>query len=248
MDNKKTMDLGAIKNKVAYANGSGEKVRSLANAKNLTAEHDLNEFIPAGNRVMISIKAWPSQSQGGIFVPDSYTIIRGEKYITKVEDVGEDVTLIKKGDIAIISMYSGHHITTKTGHAKLITETDIFAYKKEENMESTLAYHPKTFKPGINYILVEVNIKKEVILESGLITNVGDDSAFSKNDEVTKTGKVLAIGEVDKYGKAYKNVAVGTSVVFDAYVGMPLNATTTEDEGKYLIMFAADVLATLDIK
>jgi hypothetical protein len=29
-------------------------------------------------------------------------------------------------------MYSGHHVTTKTGHAKIISEGDILNYKKQQ--------------------------------------------------------------------------------------------------------------------
>jgi hypothetical protein len=52
-------------------------------------------------------------------------------------------------------MYSGHHVTTKTGHAKIISEGDILNYKSSRN-EKTLSFDPKTFQPGINYILVEM--------------------------------------------------------------------------------------------
>jgi hypothetical protein len=58
-------------------------------------------------------------------------------------------------------MYSGHHVTTKTGHAKIISEGDILNYKSSRN-EKTLSFDPKTFQPGINYILVEMIEKKTV--------------------------------------------------------------------------------------
>jgi hypothetical protein len=57
-------------------------------------------------------------------------------------------------------MYSGHHVTTKQG-TKIISEGDILNYKKSRN-EKTLSFDPKTFQPGINYILVEMIEKKTV--------------------------------------------------------------------------------------
>jgi hypothetical protein len=56
----------------------------------------------------------------------------------------------------------GHHVTTKTGHAKIISEGDILNYKKSSNEKKTLSFDPKTFQPGINYILVEMIEKKTV--------------------------------------------------------------------------------------
>jgi hypothetical protein len=45
-------------------------------------------------------------------MPESYTVIRGQQYVT-------EVMLLEltsgKGDVAVVSMYSGHHVTTKQG-------------------------------------------------------------------------------------------------------------------------------------
>jgi hypothetical protein len=49
-------------------------------------------------------------------MPESYTVIRGQQYVTEVIAVGEDVKLVEK-ETWPVSMYSGHHVTTK-GHAK----------------------------------------------------------------------------------------------------------------------------------
>jgi co-chaperonin GroES (HSP10) len=49
-------------------------------------------------------------------MPESYTI-RGQQYVTEVIAVGR-CEASGKGDVAVVSMYSGHHVTTKTGHAK----------------------------------------------------------------------------------------------------------------------------------
>ena len=237
-----TKDLGAAKAAIDAKYGVN-KTRSLSDVKNLTAENDLYEIIPVGDRIVVSLKAWPSQSSSGIFVPDSYTVIRGEKYIAEVEAVGEDVTIVDAGDMVILSMYSGHHITTKTGHAKIIRETDIFTFKAKEDMEAPLSYRPETFQPGINYIMVELDKKKEVLTAGGILLETGDDGAFSQNDVTTKTATVVAIGPINEYGKQFEAIKVGARIIFDAYVGMALNATTTEDEGRYRVMFAADILA-----
>jgi hypothetical protein len=50
-------------------------------------------------------------------MPESYTVIRGQQYVTEVIAVGEDVKLVEKETWWSV-MYSGHHVTTKTGHAK----------------------------------------------------------------------------------------------------------------------------------
>jgi co-chaperonin GroES (HSP10) len=235
-------DLGATKASIDAKYGVN-KTRSLKDVKNLTAENDLHEIVPVGDRIVVSLKSWPSQSASGIFVPDSYTVIRGEKYVTEVVAVGEEVTIVGVGDIVIISMYSGHHITTKTGHAKIIKETDIFTFKAKKDMETPLSYRPETFQPGYNYIMVELDKKKEVFTDGGILVETGDDGAFSQNDVTTKTATVVAIGPVNEYGKQFEAVKVGARVIFDAYVGMALNATTTEDEGRYRVMFTSDVLA-----
>jgi hypothetical protein len=43
-------------------------------------------------------------------------VIRGQQYVTEVIAVGR-CEASGKGDV-VVSMYSGHHVTTKTGHAK----------------------------------------------------------------------------------------------------------------------------------
>jgi D-arabinose 1-dehydrogenase-like Zn-dependent alcohol dehydrogenase len=52
-------------------------------------------------------------------MPESYTVIRGQQYVTEVIAVGEDVKLVEKGDVAMVSMYSGHHVTTKQQKSSL---------------------------------------------------------------------------------------------------------------------------------
>jgi D-arabinose 1-dehydrogenase-like Zn-dependent alcohol dehydrogenase len=39
-------------------------------------------------------------------MPESYTVIRGQQYVTEVIAVGEDVKLVEKGDVAVVSVYS----------------------------------------------------------------------------------------------------------------------------------------------
>jgi co-chaperonin GroES (HSP10) len=85
-------------------------------------------------------------------------------------------------------MYSGHHVTTKTGHAKIISEGDILNYKSSRN-EKTLSFDPKTFQPGINYILVEM-IEKNSKSDGGIIMQVGEDDAMNTTDVATKRLKL----------------------------------------------------------
>jgi hypothetical protein len=49
---------------------------------------------PVGDRIVVALKAWPAQSI--IFMPESYTVIRGQQYVTEVIAVGEDVKLVEK--------------------------------------------------------------------------------------------------------------------------------------------------------
>jgi hypothetical protein len=64
-------------------------------AKNLTANNNLEDIIPVGDRIVVALKAWPAQSIK-IFMPESYTVIRGQQYVTEVIAVGEDVKLVEK--------------------------------------------------------------------------------------------------------------------------------------------------------
>ena len=247
MSKKKSMDLGQVKSSIA-ASGNQSKVRSLARLKNLTANNDLKDVMPVGDRLVVSLKTWPAQSMNGVFMPESYTVIRGEQYVTEVEAVGEDVTIVDKGDVVIMSMYSGHHITTKTGHAKIISESDILIFKKKADMEKVLSFNPKTFQPGINNILVELIEKKEVKSEGGIILEVGEDDAFNQNDVVTKTAEIIAVGPTNEFGKSYKNVGVGSIIIIDAHVGLEMNTAEVTDKSKFRTMLANDILGFIDKK
>jgi co-chaperonin GroES (HSP10) len=247
MNNMSTsMDLGKVQADIRATHESLGQVRSMEFAKNLTANNNLEDIIPVGDRIVVALKAWPSQSKSGIFMPESYTVVRAEQYVTEVVAIGEDVTLVEKGDVVVVSMYSGHHVTTKTGHAKIITEGDVLNFKKAAEMQKLQSFNPKTFQPGINYILVELIEKKTITKESGIITQVGEDDKFNTTDVVTKTAKVIAIGPVNEYGKKYNQVKVGSVIIFDAYVGIPMNATDVDEAAKYKIMFSNDVLGIIN--
>jgi hypothetical protein len=62
-------------------------------AKNLTANNNLEDIIPVGDRIVVALKAWPAQSMN--LMPESYTVIRGQQYVTEVI-AGEDVKLVEK--------------------------------------------------------------------------------------------------------------------------------------------------------
>jgi hypothetical protein len=69
-------------------------------------------------------------------------------------------------------MYSGHHVTTKTGHARkkssLERNSKEYKKKKKQRNEKTLSFDPKTFQPGNKHILVEM-IEKTVKVMVGII-------------------------------------------------------------------------------
>jgi co-chaperonin GroES (HSP10) len=245
MSENKSMDLQQVQADIMAKDPSQKKVRSLSNAKNLTARNSLESIKPAGSRVLITLKSWPSQSAGGIFVPDSYAVIRGEKYIGEVHEVGEDVKLVAKGDVIIFSMFSGYHVTTTTGHAKLLDESNILLYKTKAEMEATKSFDPITFKPGINHILIEVFKRGEQTTASGLLIEQGEDTAISNNDAVTKSGRIISIGETNDYGKQYNGAGVGAVIVFDSYVGIDVNSNDITDADKYKLMLGQHVLAVI---
>lgn len=248
MEELRSKDIDEVAAGITAKYDTLSQVRSMSNAKNLTANNNLDEIKPVGDKVLIALKSWPTQSVGGLFMPESHTIIRGEQYITQVIDTGEEVTTVSKGDIAVVSMYSGHHITTKSGHAKIISESDILVTKKEQKMQDVLSFNPKTFTPGINYILVKLIEKKTIVRESGIVSQVGEDDAFNKNDVVTKTAEVISLGPINEYGKKFAGIKEGTTVIFDAYVGMELNPAEVTDVDKYRVLYSFDILGFVDKK
>lgn len=246
MEQLKSKDLAQVKADIMAKDPSQKNVRSLSNAKNLTAQNELSAIKPAGKRVLVTLKAWPAQSANGVFVPDSYSVIRGEKYIGEVYEVGEEITLVAKGDAVIFSMFSGFHVTTKSGHAKLLDESSILLYKSAEQMKAdNNSFDPKTFKPGINHILVEVFKRGEKVTEGGILIEQGEDGAFSNNDAVTKSGRIISVGETNEYGKQFANANPGAVIVFDSFVGIDVNTTDVTNVDKYKLMLGQHVLATI---
>lgn len=246
MTQMKSRDLAQVKANIMANDPNQKKGRSLSNAKNLTAQNDLSAIKPAGARILATLKSWPAQSASGIFVPNSYSVIRGEKYIAEVYDVGESVTMVAKGDVIVFSMFSGYHVTTKSGHAKILDESNILLYKSKQQMKTdNSSFDPSTFKPGVNHILVEVFKRGEKVTAGGILVEQGDDSAFSNNDAVTKSGRVISIGKVNDYGKQYDNTEVGSVVVFDSFVGIDVNTNDVTDVDKYKLMLGQHVLATI---
>lgn len=211
-------------------------------AKNLTASVNMADIVPNEGRILVRIKAWPAQSEGGILTPNNYTIIRGEQYITQIEKVADNVSLVKEGDVAIVSMYSGFHVATKTGHAKILNETDVLAYKTGEEMNKNLNFNPETFEPGVNYILIELDNSKEVKTEAGIIASVDSLDTGNKNDSITKQAKVLKVGPTNDYGKQFKAPNVGDKIIIDSFVGIPLNNMDVKSKKEYRIMYLFDVL------
>jgi threonine dehydrogenase-like Zn-dependent dehydrogenase len=61
-------------------------------------------------------------------------VIRGQQYVTEVIAVGEDVKLVEKGDVAVVSMYWTSR-NNKNRARKIISEGDILNYKKAAEMK-----------------------------------------------------------------------------------------------------------------
>jgi hypothetical protein len=61
MDNQKSMDLGAVKEQIRATHEGLGQIRSMEYAKNLTANNNLEDIIPVGDRIVVA-KAWPAQS------------------------------------------------------------------------------------------------------------------------------------------------------------------------------------------
>jgi hypothetical protein len=62
MDNQKSMDLGAVKEQIRATHEGLGQIRSMEYAKNLTANNNLEDIIPVGDRIVVALKAWPAQS------------------------------------------------------------------------------------------------------------------------------------------------------------------------------------------
>jgi len=230
------------------SNGEPMELKSLETASNLTAQINLNEIKPAGDRVLIALKAWPAQSVKGVFMPESHTIIRGEMYVAEVIGKGTNTSLVNEGDIVVISMYSGYHVATKTGHAKIISESDILIYKTKADMKNAQSFDPKTFKPGINHVLIELLENKEVVTEGNIILNEAAVGSMNENEAATKSAKILAFGEINQYGLDYRSEGVGSVIILDSYVGLTLNTVDTADSDKYRVMLTTDILGFIDKK
>jgi co-chaperonin GroES (HSP10) len=88
--------------------------------------------------------------------------------------------------------------------------------------------------------LVEM-MKRNSKSDGGIIMRVGED-----DDEYhwcsNKTAEVVAVGQPNEYGKTYKDIKIGSVIIFDAYVGMAMNANEVTDSEKYRIMFSNDIL------
>ena len=207
---------------------------------NLTTKTELESITPASGRVLIAIKTWPAQNQDGIFVPDSYTVIRNNKYIAEVIAVGENVLTYKVGHVVTISSFAGYHVATKTGHGKIVSDTDILTFKNIENMNDTAGFKPETFNPGINFMLVEFDAKKEQTTDSGIVVNTAREQ--SKNDTISMVGKVLKVGDVNDYGKTLQLPLTDDIVVLDGHVGDRVNDTSVNTDKEYKVVHIGDIL------
>lgn len=215
----------------------------MEDVKKLTTSVGVEKVAPTPGALSVVIKSWPAQSEGGVIMPDSFTVIRGEMYICEVSRVGKGVSIVKPGSILMASMYSGHHIATSNGFLKVISETDILMHKED----STMITRPETFKPGINYLLIKIE-KAPTRTESGLYMPATQslNSSNSKQDVATTVATVIAKGDVNKYGEDFDTAAVGDSVVIDSYAGLDVPTFDVTDEAMYRVIYNNAVIATIE--
>jgi len=214
-------------------------------AANLTSRVKLEQIEPSKGRVLVTIKSWPAQSQGGVFLGTAASIIRGEQYVTIVEAVAPDVTIVKVGDIVITSMYSGNHVAITDGQVKMLHETDILTYKPAQDMKQAKAFDPATFTPGINYILVKLADETEVTTASGIVTNVESVNKQSKTDAASKVAEVIAVGAQNENSKGYTPPVVGSHIILDSFVGLKMNSSDIMDKDEYRVMYIFDILGSV---
>ena len=214
--------------------------------RKLTTAATKEKVAPHGSKVSVVIKSWPAQSQGGLLLPDSYTVIRGEMYICKIVRIGKDVSIVKPEDTVVVSMYSGHHIATTNGFLKVIEETDILTHKEGDGM----TVDPTTFKPGINYLLIRIEKVKELVTESGLYipdtVSAGLSNSNSKQDVATIVATVVAKGDVNEFGKKYDTANVGDSIVIDSYSGLDIPNFDVNADAYYRVLYNNNVVATIE--
>lgn len=216
----------------------------MEDVKKLTANAAIEKVAPHGRKLTVVIKSWPAQSEGGLIMPDSFTVIRGEMYICEVLRVGETVDIVAPGDIVVVSMYSGHHVATSNGFLKVIEETDILTHKATSEMIS----NPETFKPGINYLLIKIQKNVPMQTESGIYMPVSNSigSSNSKQDVATTSAEIIAKGAVNKYGEEYDNAEIGDTIIIDSYAGLDIPSFDVNGDVYYRVIYNNNVVATIE--
>jgi co-chaperonin GroES (HSP10) len=56
--------------------------------------------------------------------------------------------------------------------------------------------------------------------DGGIIMQVGEDDAMNTTD-IIKTAKVVAVGPTNEYAKTYKDIKIGSVIIFDAMLEWP---------------------------
>lgn len=212
---------------------------------------DAEKVTPIPGKLLVAIKAWPAQSESGIFMPESHTIIRGELYVTEVIKSNIIGNEYKRGDIIIVSMYSGQHINSEGVKAKIISEGDILMFKTKENMDKDKSFEPKTFTPGVNYMLVREENGKEVKTKGGIIISKGSQESALKNDYVTKVSEVIKKGKEKKIegmniSSYFGAIDINDTIITDTFVGIPMNQGNITPKYTYNIMYIFDAIALLE--
>ncbi len=80
------------------------------------------KFKPLKDRVFVSYAEEVEKTQGGLYIPDA---AKEKPQKGKVEEIGEDVKSLKKGDTILFDKYSGSKISIDGTDFLILKEEDI---------------------------------------------------------------------------------------------------------------------------
>lgn len=80
------------------------------------------KFKPLKDRVFVSYAEEAEKTQGGLYIPDA---AKEKPQKGKVEEVGDDVKSLKKGDSILFDKYSGSKISIEGTDYLILKEEDI---------------------------------------------------------------------------------------------------------------------------
>ena len=80
------------------------------------------KFKPLKDRVFVSYAEEVEKTQGGLYIPDA---AKEKPQKGKVEEIGDDVKSLKKGDTILFDKYSGSKINIDNADYLIIKEEDV---------------------------------------------------------------------------------------------------------------------------